>query len=464
MHSIARLPALNVLAGTLLLLFCLSAHAQQNPGKELTSYIDSLANDALKRGPVASICIGVKKDGKILLEKAYGFANVQLSAPATIHSVYMIGSVSKMFTAIAVMQLIEQGKLSLDDEIGKWLEGYDSVKKHITVRQLLSHTSGLHNYGGDFWEKNYKSFYMTPLQWVDEARSHSLDFSPGTSYSYSNTGFDVLALVVEKVSREKFSDYIAKRIAQPAGLRQTYHSPVQTIIPNQVSWYDARHDTLYRADEWGNNGYGAGMIQTSIDDLLRFQDAINANILLHPVSLRQMRTSLNIDGQTYPYGFGTRIRFYPSHTGYGHTGSGGGITALLRYFPDSDLTVAVLMNTENDHDPAFPTSAGIGGLIEKKILNIQTSIVKDLPIPKNDLDIYTGEWAPNSTIYNIGDQLWVRVKERSDSSRLMYQGNHRFIIDADRLSVLDFQIENGIAGSIVVYRDYDFVSTIRRKK
>ncbi len=135
-HNTMRL--LKTFATAIMLILSLNLNAQNSKNKELTFFVDLLAKSALKRGPVASISIGIKKDGKILLEKAYGFANVQLSVPATIHSVYMLNSVSKMFAAVCVFQLIEQGKLSLDDEIGKWLDGYDSVKQHITIRQLLS--------------------------------------------------------------------------------------------------------------------------------------------------------------------------------------------------------------------------------------------------------------------------------------------------------------------------------------
>src|SRR5215216_670163 len=136
--------------------------------------------DIFKKHPVASISIGIKKNGKILLEKAYGLANIELNVPATIHSVYYLNSISKMFTAISVMQLVEEGKLSLDDPIGKWLQGYDSLKAALTIRQLLSHSSGLNDYEGDVWKNNYKNWSLTAEQWVEFAKKASLSFQPGT--------------------------------------------------------------------------------------------------------------------------------------------------------------------------------------------------------------------------------------------------------------------------------------------
>ncbi len=313
----------------------------------------------------------------------------------------------------------------------------------------------------------YKSFYITPQQIIDFVKNKPLDFAPGTSYKYSNTGFDILALIVEKASGESFPDYIKKHITKPAGLNQTYHSLMQNIVPLQTSFYEVNRDTLYRADEWGNWGYGAGLIESTIDDLLKFQDALNKNVLLKPASLRQMRTPLSINGQYYPYGFGTRIKFYPSHTGYGHTGSGGGTTTVLHYFPGDDLTVSVLMNTENDNDPSFPTAPGIAEAIEKKILYIPTAVVKDLPIPQNEISGYTGDWisaGSEATIYETGGKLWLYLPKRNDSTRLLYQGNHKFILEVDHINVLDFQMKDDKANDINVYYDYGLVGTYRRKE
>lgn len=285
-HKRETMPHLKPFAVILIILTAHNLKAQQPSKNNIAFFADSLAKDALKKGPVASICVGVKQKNKILIEKAYGYANIELKVPATIHTVYLLQSISKMFTAISIMQLTEQGKLSIDDEIGKWMEGLDSIKKHITIRQLLSHTSGLKNYGGETWRKNYKSLSMLPQQWIDMQTKEPLDFPPGTNYSYSNTGFDILSLIVEKISGETFSGYIKNHIAKSAGLIETGHHLIQTIVPRHASPYEIIHDTLYRADEWGNNGYGAGHIHSTIDDLLKFSDALNKNILISPISLQ----------------------------------------------------------------------------------------------------------------------------------------------------------------------------------
>jgi len=448
----------------IILIDCVVVNAQKSNRSSIPAFVDSVVKDIFKKEPVASISIGIKNQGKILFEKAYGLANVELNVPATIHSVYYLNSVSKMFTAIAVLQLVEQGKLSLDDEIGKWLQGYDSVKAHLTVRQLLSHSSGLkEDYDEQDWKNNYKSFSLTAQQWIDLAKKLPLAFQPGTSSSYSNTGFDILAMIVEKASVEQFPGYIKKHITQPADLKETGHYLAQTIIPLHVSLYDVVQNKLYRADEWGNSAYGSGQIHSTIDDLLKFQDALNKNLLLRASSVQQMRMPLTINGQVYAYGFGTRIVSFPSHTGYGHTGSGGGSTSVLHYFPTDDLTIAVLMNSESYDSSKYPSAASIAMIIEEKMFNISAPVVKDLLIPKDEIQKYTGNWlSPDVIIYQKNDQLWAS-RGNNDSTRLFYQGDHKFIPDNNHSVILDFQFKDGQTDIYNVYMNGNLVAVSKRK-
>jgi CubicO group peptidase (beta-lactamase class C family) len=435
----------------------------QQSNNNIAAVADSVVKDIFKKQPVASISIGIKKNGKILLEKTYGVANVELNVPASIHSVYYLNSISKMFTAISVLQLVEQGKLSLDDEISKWLEGYDSVKAHFTVRQLLSHSSGLKDYEGDVWKNNYKSWSLTALDWIEFAKKASLDFPPGTSYQYSNAGFNILAFIVEKASGEKFPDYIKKNIVQPAGLKETGHYLAQSIIPRQVTLYDVVKGKLYRADEWGNDAYGSGQIRSTIDDLLKFQDALNKNILIKPSSLAEMRAPLTINGKVYTYGFGMRIIKIASHNGYGHTGSGGGSTSVLHYFPADDLTIAVLINAESYDDSKYPSAASIAQIIEEKTFHVSAPVVKDLAIPENEIQKYTGNWSnPDVTIFARNNQLWVS-RGTNDSTRLFYQGNHKFVPDNNHSVILDFQFKDAQTDAFNVYLNGNLVAVCMRK-
>ena len=439
-------------------------NAQNSNRTSIPAFVDSAVKDIFKKQPVASITIGIKKDGKILFEKAYGLANVELNTPATVHSVYYLNSISKMFTAIAVLQLVEQGKLSLDDEIGKWLQGYDSVKTHLTIRQLLSHSSGLKDYEEQDWKDNYKSFTLTTQQWMDLAKKPPLAFQPGTSHGYSNAGFDILAMIVEKASAEQFPGYIKKHITQPAGLKETGHFLAQIIVPHQVSLYDVIQNKLYRADEWGNDAYGSGQIHSTIDDVLKFQDALNKNLLLKASSIQQMRQPLTINGQEYAYGFGTRIVKFPSHTGYGHTGSGGGSTSVLHYFPGDDLTIAVLMNSESYDNSKYPSAPFIANFIEEKMFHISAAVVKDLPIPKDEIQKYTGNWlSPGILIYQKNGQLWVS-RGTNDSTRLFYQGDHKFIPDNNHSVIIDFQFKDGQTDVYNVYMNGNLVAVSKRKK
>jgi CubicO group peptidase (beta-lactamase class C family) len=442
---------------------CLIISAQKS-NNNTAAFVDSLVKETFKNYPVASISVAIKKNDRVLMEKSYGLANVQLNVPATIHSIYTLNSISKMFTAISVLQLEEQGKLSLDDEIGKWLTGFDSVKRKITISQLLSHSSGFKNYGGESWRKNYKSFTMTPAEWVDLSKNADLDFPPGTSYNYSNAGFDVLAFIVEKVSGEPFPDYVKQHIILPAHLNETGHYSIQAIVPQQVSLYDVIKNKLYRADEWGEPAYGSGAIYSSIEDILKFEDAINKKILLKSSSLQKMRTSLIINDQNFFYGLGTRIVNVSGHFGFGHTGSGGGATSVLTYFPDDDLAIVVLMNSENYDDSKYPSAPSVAQAIEERIFNIPKVVVKDLPIPVDEIQKYTGNWlTPDVTILERNGRLWAS-RNANDSTRLFYQGDHKFIPENNHSVVLEFVFENGSTDQYNAYLSGTAVAVGRRKK
>lgn len=178
-----------------------------------------------------------------------------------------------------------------------------------------------------------------------------------------------------------------------------------------------------------------------------------------------MRTPLTIGGQINPYGFGTRIIFFPGHTGYGHTGSGGGWTSVLHYFPEDDLTITVLLNTENDNDPNFPIASEIGRKIEKKFFGFSDVAVKDMPLPKNEITKYTGDWlTPSISIFEKNDELWAARKGFNDSTKLLYQGDNRFTPDADHLVILEFQMQDGKTDMMKVYRDYALVGFSKRKE
>jgi D-alanyl-D-alanine carboxypeptidase len=176
---------------------------QQTDRTKLVSEIDAIANDALKQGPIAGMSVAVVRDGSPIIVNGYGMANLESNSPATAHTVYRIRSISKTFTAVAVLQLVEQGKVSLDDDLSKFVSDFPTHGQSIKVRQLLSHTSGVKTYGGPSWRKN-KRLDLSPTEWLALVKDDPPDFPPGTNYNYSNAGYDLLALVIEKGRRRIF--------------------------------------------------------------------------------------------------------------------------------------------------------------------------------------------------------------------------------------------------------------------
>ena len=221
-------------------LLCALANAQD---ASLATRLDPKISSLLTASGAPSVSIAVVADGKLAYAKAFGDADIAQNRPATPSTRYAIGSVSKQFTAAAILLLQEEGKLSLDDKVVKWLPGITGGDK-ITIRQLLSHTSGLQ----DFWPQDYSfaamSHPVTPQQIVDRWAKAPLDFEPGTQWQYSNTGYVVAGLIVEKVSGMKLLDFLQKNIFRPLGMH-----PIDqdlAVGPGFPAWHAAHADVVAR--------------------------------------------------------------------------------------------------------------------------------------------------------------------------------------------------------------------------
>jgi D-alanyl-D-alanine carboxypeptidase len=456
-----------ILAFIYLFVFPNKANAQFGSEKTIETFVDSLVMTVLKKGPVAGMSIAIKKNEKILLQKGYGYADPELDAKCTPLTVYHIRSISKMFTAVSTLQLVEKGKINLDDTLKKFMPGFPEGDS-ITIRQLLSHTSGIENYHGALWRNNYKGLDMPVAKWVDLIKDQPLRFRPGSNYYYSNAGYDILAMIIEKVSGETYPEYIHAHIVVPAGLNQTGYFPNQQIIKNRARPYEVLHNTIVNADEWGNYGYGCCMLSSSVLDLLKFQDALNNNKLINATSLSAMRSFTRVtDSLQVEYGLGNRIENIAGHMGYGHTGSGGGWTAELLYFPADGLTITVLTNTENDDDPNFPDAHFAVNNIVRKLYRVAKADLFDLAIPANEINKYTGQWSMNGmtlTIIKSGNRLWAKPGTQTDSIRLLYQGNHILVPDFDHGIRLQFILNRTTMELGKIYNNDSFQGVFTRKE
>lgn len=299
----------------------------------------------------------VAQDGEPILRQAYGQADRALDLPNQVDTKFNLGSMDKMFTAVAIMQLVEQGRLALDDVIADHLPGYanQEVAKAVTIHHLLTHTSGLGDYSeSDRYEEVHDQIrsledYL-PL-FVDA----SLEFEPGEQFHYSNSGFIVLGLIIEEVTGQSYYDYVRLNIFEPSGMTDTGAYELDAGVPN-LAWGYTRFDAESSAmDEIRNNSFwmpmrggSAGGGFSTVEDLLRFRNALLDHRLLSPASTELLLAGKVRMGEHAQYGYGFMDRMVENQRAVGHGGGAPGICSLMNIYLDLGYSTIVLTNSDED--------------------------------------------------------------------------------------------------------------------
>ncbi len=323
---------------TFLLLPSLAANADE---------VDELVSGHLEKKGLPGLSIAVVRDGSVVKEAAYGLANVELNCPATVGTVYEIGSITKTFTATLVMMLVEEGALGLDDPIADHLNDLPDAWKGVTIRHLLTHTSGIKNYTGatDFMALAREDH--APREILDLVADAPLEFEPGSQYRYCNTGYFLLGLIVEKATGEPFAQFLQDRILTPLGMSTTRPSNPKLIVPGRASGYGTVLGLVRvnRDPITPSSAFSAGFLISTVGDLARWDAALRAGKLLKPESFEQMYAPARLtDGSLHEYGFGwaTNRRF--GHRSLSHGGGTAGFSSILSRYPDDGLTIIMLCN------------------------------------------------------------------------------------------------------------------------
>ena len=219
----------------------------QTLDKQALKKIDALLSEAFPAdSPGVAVLVSV--NGKILYDKAFGFADMELNVPMTTGNVFRIGSITKQFTASAILQLVEQEKISLQDDITKYLPDYPTHGHTITVEHLLTHTSGIQSYTSmsDFMEKQIR-IDMTPEEVIDIFDNEPMNFAPGEQFRYNNSGYFLLGYIIEKVTGMSYQKYVEENLFKPLGLASSYYGSPSLIIKNRARGYEKKGDTLVNA-------------------------------------------------------------------------------------------------------------------------------------------------------------------------------------------------------------------------
>jgi D-alanyl-D-alanine carboxypeptidase len=326
----------------------LATQAESTLDSSVRNRIDRIASQVLEQTGVPSASIAVVQNGKIVYTHAYGKARLQPPLAATPAMRYSIGSISKQFTAAALLLLQEEGKLSLDDAVAKYIPGLTRGDQ-ITIRQLLSHTSGYQ----DYWPEDYVMTTMKPnvtaQQIMDQWGKNALDFEPGTQWQYSNTNFVIAGAIVEKVSGEPYFRFLTERIFNPLGMTSIWNSDQTKLTEADATPY-YRH-ALGPLRVAPKEGFGwmfaAGELAMTASDLAKWDASLIAQSVLKPESYKEMFTEVKLaDGKGTRYGLGVSIRDLAGHREIEHGGEVSGFVSDNLVLVDDGAAIVVLTNQD----------------------------------------------------------------------------------------------------------------------
>lgn len=293
--------------------------------------------------------MAVIRNGKIIKAGGYGFANLELKAAATQDTVYEIGSISKQFAAEAVMLLVEEGKIDLDDPITKYLPANaPHIWRKITVRNLLNHTSGLKDWT-EVREFSYRREY-SPTEFIDLVSSFPLTFQPNDNWLYSNTNLPLIGIIVERASGRAFEDFVVERIFDPLNLPSLRFRHQEEIVADRAAGYVLRNDVWKNGEPFRPKVIApSGGVLASAVDLARWWEAVLQGHVVKPTSLEQMlKPTVINDGRSFAHGFAFFLDSFNGNKIVQHFGSTvGGFGSVVKYYPSQKITIAVINNLED---------------------------------------------------------------------------------------------------------------------
>jgi len=305
--------------------------------------IDDFINNLIKTQNVPGVVIEIAKDGKVIKKAAYGMADLEFNVPMKEGDYFEIGSITKQFTAVAICQLMEQGKVSLDDPISKYVDGTPDTWKSIKIHNLLNQNTGLKDYAL-VPHVGLLDEYDMPT-WLTTMKPLPLDFETGTTWAYSNTNYVLLGMVVEKASGQSYTDYLNENVLKRAGLTHTSVLDPDAILPNRAHGYFKNGAQLLRARPSLISTISDGALISTADDMIQWETALHGGKLISDSSYKLMTSpgALN-NGHTRQYGFGTFLTPLGDKPFLGHHGNSSGYSAGSGYFPSDHLSVIVLSN------------------------------------------------------------------------------------------------------------------------
>lgn len=422
---------------TLALLLALTSTAQADK-------VDEYVKAEMQRQHISSVSIAVIKEGKVIKAEGYGLANIEHNIAAKPETVYQIGSVSKQLIATGIMLLMQEGKISLDDKISKFLDDTPDTWKEITVRHLLTHTSGIVREAPGFDPFKIKS----DAEVIKTAYPLPLRFAPGEKWEYCNVGYFSLAEIIRKISGKPWGDYLNERLFAPLEMNATRTTTTTEIVPQRADGYVWRNGKFSNAETFIALRPSGAFLSTVLD-LAKWDAALYTDKILKPETLSQVWSPVKLNsGATHPYGFGWELSSVAGHKLVHHGGSLPGFRAQISRFVDDKLSVVVLTNGDSA-DPnllALQIAAlYIPGLIpERTVAKIDPQI----------LESYTGQYQHPQVIFTVtrdGDKLLLQQGANPEKRYLYPESATNFFANENRRLTYSFvKDETGAVAHLVI--------------
>ena len=332
----------------------LPAIGQQNRYSAINTKVDSFISVQLAEKNIVGLSLGVMREGKIIYANGYGYANLEHKIKATDSTVYLMASVTKTFVAVATMMLAEKGTILLDDSIGRYVSGLPSHWNIVTIRQLLSHSSGIK--GNVDWpppcagELKYDNFNYTRADVIKETACLPLRFTPGEKWEYSGRGYYVLGMLIEAVSGKTFEEFLRENIFKPLQMSNTRMMNYNEIIPNRAAGYQKRDNLIVNKllPQDPVVEFSDGGLISTVLDMAKWDAALHSEQLLKKETLQLMYTPANINEGFAPNGLGFATTPFQNRRRVGHLGRIPGFESAFTRFIDDKISVILFINTELD--------------------------------------------------------------------------------------------------------------------
>src|SRR5215203_5919796 len=439
-------------------------HGQADQDNQLRKSIDSLVLEQVKPNE-PGVAILIAKKGKIVYEKAFGSANLELNVPLQPDMIFQIGSVTKQFTAVAILQLEEQGKISLQDSVQTYIKDFPYKGYTITIENLLTHTSGIKDFMSiDHPGPNVLRWDFTPQQLINHFKNEPLEFNPRSKYNYTNSGYVLLGRIIEVASGKSYYNYLLENIVQKSGLKNTFFANADTVIPKRVSSYTKDRGFYDNSDFFSTSlAFGCGDLLSNVGDLFKWNSALLNGNVIKKVTLEKAFTPYKLSDGTYTtYGYGWFIDNVGGVKRIHHKGQFSGFVAEEKYFPVEDIFVATIANVKSPEDKT-DFSANRYKLYENiSLLAIGKELQKSVAINSNVLDKYIGVYQLTTakkrtiTISKDGDHL-VGELAAQGTTRLLFQTDTKFSFEGLTNATCEFVNENGKTTKIIILQGGQFV-------